>query len=164
MTDKNSTFIGNVGSRVLGPLTQRMYMGFPARITGISSAPNPSPAQFYPSYPDMNAKQYYLHTSSLSREEFNRQRTEGKNEHTGMSIFSTGRRVPVSTHVNYVSPMSGDMYLNKLKSLAVGKSSYNPTEAPVSYKAVNPSVVQSSLRRVRSSGSVAPKKKGFVHR
>ena len=52
-----------------------------------------------------------------------------------------------------------------MRAMAVGKSSYKvglPNEAPYSTKNYYPSGTRSSLRRARSGGCVAPKKKGAI--
>jgi len=67
--------------------------------------------------------------------------------------------------MNYIAPKDSSMYLNIKKSTAIGKSSYKvglPTEALLSTKNYYPSGTRSSVRRVRSGGCVAPKKKGAI--
>jgi hypothetical protein len=78
---------------------------------------------------------------------------------------SSNRQYSVSTHMNYIVPQPSSMYTNTLKSIAVGKSAYKvglPIEAPISTKCYYPSGTRTSLRRARSGGCVAPKKKGAI--
>ena len=67
--------------------------------------------------------------------------------------------------MNYIAPTPSSMYTNTLKSNAVGKSAYKqglPIEDPISSKCYYPSGTGTSLRRARSGGCVAPKKKGAI--
>jgi hypothetical protein len=81
-------------------------------------------------------------------------------------IYSSGRHLPVSTHTNYIQPIPSSMYLNIKKSVAIGKSGYKvglPVEAPISTKSYYPSGVRSAIRKARSGGCTAPKKKGSIY-
>lgn len=51
------------------------------------------------------------------------------------------------------------LYLNKKKAIAVGKQSYNN---PLSFNGNPTNDVKNAKKRMRSSGSVAPPKKGYV--
>jgi hypothetical protein len=65
----------------------------------------------------------------------------------------------------YIAPVASSMHIDKLKRNAVGKSSYKvglPQAAPISTKNYYPSGTRTSLRRARSGGCVAPKKKGAI--
>ena len=67
--------------------------------------------------------------------------------------------------MNYIVPPPSSMYTNTLKSKAIGKTVYKvglPIEAPISTKCYYPSGTRTSLRRTRSGGCVAPKKKGAI--
>jgi hypothetical protein len=80
-------------------------------------------------------------------------------------INSSQRQVPVSSHTNYISPLQSSMYVNIVKANAVGQSAYKvnlPNSAPTGTKSYYPSGTRSTLRRVRSGGCVAPKKKGAI--
>ena len=62
--------------------------------------------------------------------------------------------------------MASSLHNNVLKSQAVGKYAYKiglPDYAPVTTKNYYPSGTRSSLRRARSGGCVAPKKKGSIY-
>ena len=79
---------------------------------------------------------------------------------------STGKRYAVSTHNNYIPPVPSSMYVNIVKRTAVGKSGFKvglPSEAPITTKNYYPSGVRTSIRRVRSGGCTAPKKKGSIY-
>jgi hypothetical protein len=68
--------------------------------------------------------------------------------------------------MNYIAPLPGSMYTNVKKSIAIGKSVYKvglPLSAPISSKNYDTNVTNSARRRARSSGSVAPKKKGSIY-
>ena len=57
------------------------------------------------------------------------------------------------------------MYVNIVKSNAVGQSGYKvnlPNSAPISTKSYYPSGTRTTIKRVRSGGCVAPKKKGAI--
>ena len=80
--------------------------------------------------------------------------------------YSSQRRIPVSSHVNYIAPMDSSSRLDRLKSMTVGKSAYKvglPLAAPISTKNYYPSGTKSALQRARSAGSCAPKKKGSIY-
>ena len=73
--------------------------------------------------------------------------------------------VPVSSHTNYIPPVPSSLYVNVRKSNAVGQSAYKvnlPNAAPTGTKSYYPSGTRSTLRRARSGGCVAPKKKGAI--
>jgi hypothetical protein len=57
------------------------------------------------------------------------------------------------------------MQIQRKRALAVGKSSYKiglPVSDPISTKCYYPSGVRTTIKRVRSGGCVAPKKKGAI--
>ena len=81
-------------------------------------------------------------------------------------VYSSGRHLPVSTHANYIQPIPSSMYVNIKKSVAIGKSGYKvglPVEAPITTKNYYPSGVRSAIRKARSGGCTAPKKKGSIY-
>jgi hypothetical protein len=52
------------------------------------------------------------------------------------------------------------------KSISIGKSAFKvgmPIDAPISTKCYYPSGTRTTIRRVRSGGCVAPKKKGSIY-
>lgn len=79
---------------------------------------------------------------------------------------STHRQHSVSTHMNYIQPIPSSMYVNILKRTAIGKSGFKvglPLSAPISTKNYYPSGTRTTIRRARSGGCVAPKKKGSIY-
>ena len=53
-------------------------------------------------------------------------------------------------------------HINKRKNNAIGNSSTNHLSQEMSFSSIDKPTVNSALRKVRSGGSVAPKKKGSV--
>ena len=83
----------------------------------------------------------------------------------GYQINSSGRMISTSSHTNYIPPVPSSLYLNKLRSNAVGQSAYKvnlPNNIPIGTKSYYPSGTRSTIKRVRSGGCVAPKKKGAI--
>ena len=81
-------------------------------------------------------------------------------------IYSSGRQIPFSTHTNYIEPIPSSMYVNIKKSIAVGKSGYKvglALQEPITTKNYYPSGVKTTIRRARSGGCTAPKKKGSIY-
>ena len=166
------TYDNYVNAPILGPLSTGQYpCAMPYHSYGVLNGIRPTPPQFFPSqappYSEENTipRQQYLRTC-LSVAALARQRALGKLSRPMSSYsFSTGKHTPVSTHMNYIVPQPSSMYTNTLKSIAVGKTAYKvglPIEAPTSTKCYYPSGTRTSLRRARSGGCVAPKKKGAI--
>jgi type II secretory pathway pseudopilin PulG len=112
-----------------------------------------------------NARHQYLRTS-VNNQALQQQIALGKaSAPLGYVINSSQRQVPVSSHTNYIPPIQSSMYVNILKSNAVGQSGYKvnlPNSTPISTKNYYPSGTRSSIRRARSGGCTAPKKKGAI--
>jgi hypothetical protein len=153
----------------------------------------PNPPLFYPSqepvYSDMmsNQRQAYLRTATKRQDLNSPNIRKGIDKYVQQGVFdaglqnlgllnpstptmmfssSTGRRFPVSTHTNYIEPIPSSMYLNILKRTAVGKSGFKvglPLDSPITTKNYYPSGVRTTIRRVRSGGCTAPKKKGSIY-
>jgi hypothetical protein len=67
--------------------------------------------------------------------------------------------------MNYIPPIDSSLYVNIKKSNAVGQTAYKvnlPNAAPTGTKSYYPSGTRSTIRRARSGGCVAPKKKGAI--
>lgn len=65
-----------------------------------------------------------------------------------------------------ISPQSASLRTAEIKRNAVGKASYKqglPLESSLGYKDYNNNDTRDALRRARSGGSVAPKKKGSLY-
>ena len=173
-----STNIGSVSynnyvnAPITGPLsTNQTPCQIPYHSYGILSGIRPTPPQFYsmqePVYADMNSnmRKQYLRTA-ISQTVKARQLALGKmSVPQAYVINSSQRQVPVSTHTNYIPPLSSSLYVNIVKANAVGQSGFKinlPNSAPTGTKNYYPSGTRSTLRRARSGGCVAPKKKGAI--
>jgi hypothetical protein len=156
-----------------GPLSTNQYPAtIPYHSYGILPGIRPTPPQFYPMqepiYAEMNtnARQQYLRTA-VNRVDLVKQREAAKlSRPNTYHVGSTSREYAVSTHMNYIAPIPSSMRLNQLKSNAIGKSAYKvglPDSAFIGTKSYYPSGTRTSLRRARSGGCVAPKKKGSIY-
>lgn len=173
-----STNIGSVSynnyvnAPITGPLsTNQTPAQIPYHSYGVLTGIRPTPPQFYPSqtpvYAEMNtnARHQYLRTS-VSNQLLQQQIALGKNSPPLAYVVQTSQRqVPISSHTNYIPPIPSSLYVNILKSNAVGQTAYKvnlPNNAPTSTKCYYPSGTRSTIRRARSGGCVAPKKKGAI--
>jgi hypothetical protein len=173
-TSKGSVSYDNyVNAPITGPLSTNQYPAtIPYHSYGTLIGIRPTPPQFYPLqepvYSEMNTnmRQQYLRTS-VNPETLEKQKNLAKlSPPMSFHSMSTNKQYAVSTHMNYIEPISSSMYVNIKKSNAVGQSGYKvnlPNSAPISTKNYFPSGTRSSLRRVRSGGCVAPAKKGSIH-
>ena len=162
-----------VNAPITGPLSTNQYPGIiPYHSYGTLVGIRPTPPQFYPSqepvYAEMNtnARQQYLRTS-ISKQRLQQQIALAKvSLPMAYIVNSSQRQVAVSTHTNYIPPVPSSLYVNTLKSNAVGQSAYKvnlPNAAPISTKNYMPSSTRTSLRRARSGGCTAPRKKGSIY-
>ncbi len=172
-----STSIGSmnynnyVNSRITGPLSTNQYPGtIPYHSYGTLVGIRPTPPLFYPSQEPVAADQFtnsrhqYFRTAE-SAQSLAIQRERALNSTGVFTSKSSQRQYNVSTHMNYIPPTDSSLHIQKMRANAVGKSSYKvglPVEAPSSTKNYYPSGTRSSLRRARSGGCVAPKKKGAI--
>jgi hypothetical protein len=173
-----STNIGSVSynnyvhSRITGPLsTNQTPCQIPYHSYGTLTGIRPTPPQFYPSqepvYSDMNSnmRKQYLRTA-ISQTVKAQQIALGKlSTPQAYIVNSSQRQIPVSSHTNYIPPLPSSMYINTLKANAVGQSAYKvnlPNNVPISTKNYSQSSVRSTIRRARSGGCTAPKKKGAI--
>jgi hypothetical protein len=173
-TSKGSVSYDNyVNAPITGPLSTNQYPGnIPYHSYGTLVGIRPTPPQFYPLqepvYAEMNTnvRQQYLRTS-VNQETLEKQKKLAKlSPPISFHSMSTGKQYALSSHMNYIEPISSSMYVNIKKSNAVGQSGYKvnlPNSAPISTKNYFPSSTRSSLRRARSGGCVAPAKKGSVY-
>ena len=170
----SQSFQGYVNTPVGGPLNSSQYpYSMPYHNYSILTGQRPTPPQFFPGqepvYSDMsvNARAQYLRATSISSTEKAAQDALGKQSTPITKVsYSTQRKIPVSSHMNYIEPISGSMYTNILKSISVGKSAYKvglPLNAPIGTGNYDTSFRRSALRRARSGGCTAPKKKGSVY-
>jgi hypothetical protein len=172
-----STSIGSmnynnyVNSRITGPLSTNQYPAtIPYHSYGTLVGIRPTPPFFYPSQEPVAADQFtnsrhqYFRTAE-SAKALAIQRERALNSTGVFTSQSSQRQYNVSTHMNYIPPTDSSLHIQKMRANAVGKSSYKvglPVEAPYSTKNYYPSGTRSSLRRARSGGCVAPKKKGAI--
>lgn len=173
-----STNIGSVSynnyvnAPITGPLnTNQTPCQIPYHSYGILTGVRPTPQQFYPTqepvYADMNSnmRKQYLRTA-ISQSVKAQQFALGKmTVPQAYIINSSQRQVPISSHTNYIAPIQSSMYVNILKANAVGQTAYKvnlPDSAPTSTKSYYPSGTRHVIRRARSGGCVAPKKKGAI--
>lgn len=167
----------NIGSKsydgvyapVNGALSTSQYPNtLPYHSYGILNGLRPTPPYFYPTQSPVNSNMYsnmrkqYLRAGGNKNSENN---YSLETYHTtAYNINSSNKKIPIS-NAKFNKPLSSDLYLNKLKSNAIGKSSYKiglPNNAPISTKNYCPPTSRSALRKTRSSGCVAPKKKGAI--
>lgn len=173
-----STNIGSVSynnyvnAPITGPLSTNQFpCVMPYHSYGILPGIRPTPPQFYPMqepvYADMNSnmRKQYLRTA-ISQTVKAQQLALGKMSiPQSYVINSSQRQVPVSTHTNYIPPIPSSLYVNIVKSNAVGQTAYKvnlPNSEPTGTKSYYPSGTRSTIRRARSGGCVAPKKKGAI--
>lgn len=165
----SSTYNGYVNAPITGPLsTNQTPSQIPYHSYGILAGIRPTPPQFKePTYASMdtNMRKQYLRTC-ISQSVKAQQLALGKMAAPQSYIISSSQRqVPVSSHTNYIPPIQSSMYVNIVKSNAVGQTAYKvnlPNSAPTGTKSYYPSGTRSTIRRARSGGCVAPKKKGAI--
>jgi len=161
-----------VNAPITGPLsTNQTPCHIPYHNYGALTGIRPTPPFFYPMqepvYSEMNSnmRKQYLRTA-IGQSVKARQTALGKSSSSQLYVVnSSQRKVPVSGHCNYIPPIPSSMYVNIVKANAVGQSAYKvklPNSAPISSKSYYPSGVRSTIKRVRSGGCTAPKKKGAI--
>ena len=173
--------------------TNQYPNALPYHSYGTLTGRRPNPPLFYPMqqpvYSDMmsNARQQYLRTATKRQDINSPNIRKGLDKYVQQGVLdaglqnngllnpspssmlysqSTGRRFNVSTHTNYIEPIPSSMYVNILKRTAVGKSGFKvglPLTEPISTKNYYPSGTRTTIRRARSGGCVAPKKKGSIY-
>jgi len=167
------SYNGYVNAPITGPLsTNQTAFHMPYHSYGTLNGIRPTPPQFYPSQEPINTemntnmRQQYLRATAIGPKSLAKQIEISKfSPPLGYQINSSGRMISTSSHMNYIAPISGDSYINILKSKAIGKSAYKvglPTNALISTKNYYPSGTRHVIKRVRSGGCVAPKKKGAI--
>jgi hypothetical protein len=170
----SQAFQGYVNTPVTGPLTTNNYpFSMMYHSYGILNGQRPTPQQFLPgqeplnSEMNVNARRQYIRATDVSVQQKAKEDALGKLSAPITKVsYSSQRQFAVSSHVNYIAPMSSSSHLDRLKSVAVGKSAYKvglPLAAPITSKNYYPSGTRSALQRARSAGSTAPKKKGSIY-
>ena len=172
-TSKGSMSYDNyVNTPIFGPLSTNQYpCTIPYHSYGTLTGSRPTPPQFYPSqepvYADMNTNaRHHFYRTAVSNAAKYAQINAAKLS-TPMSFYntSTHRHYAVSTHTNYIPPIQSSMYVDLKKSTAVGQNAYKiglANNVPVTTKNYYPSGTRSTIKRARSGGCVAPKKKGAI--
>jgi len=93
--------------------------------------------------------------------------TQGATFYMGRRTFINKVSNPSETHQPILSKKkkfnnTAAEHINKRKNNAIGNSSTNHLSQEMAFSSIDKSGVNSALRKVRSGGSVAPKKKGGV--
>jgi hypothetical protein len=161
-----------VNAPITGPLsTNQTPSQIPYHSYGTLVGIRPTPPQFYPSQEPVNASMntnarlHYLRTSATPQALKIQRERAIMSANNSFFNYSTGKRYVTSGHMNYITPIPSSMYVNIRKKNAVGQSGYKvnlPEQAPISTKNYYPSGVRSTIRRMRSGGCTAPKKKGAI--
>ena len=167
------SYNGYVNAPITGPLsTDQTPTQIPYHSYGILTGIRPTPPQFYPSqepvYANMNSnmRKQYLRTAISQTVKANQIALGKMSVPHSYVINSSQRQVPVSSHTNYIPPIPSSMYVNIVKANAVGQTAYKvklPNDAPTGTKSYYPSGTRSTIRRARSGGCTAPKKKGSIY-
>ena len=167
------SYNGYVNAPITGPLsTDQTPAQIPYHSYGILTGIRPTPPQFYPSqepvYANMNSnmRKQYLRTAISQTVKANQIALGNMSVPHSYVINSSQRQVPVSSHTNYIPPIPSSMYVNIVKANAVGQTAYKvklPNDAPTGTKSYYPSGTRSTIRRARSGGCTAPKKKGSIY-
>jgi hypothetical protein len=159
---------------VYGPLSTNKYPPVSGvHYLGTLNGQRPTPMQFYPyqsppyAADNTNSRIQYVRAQAFTQHQLALQRALGKESpSSSFQDYSTNRQHPTTTHMNYIAPIPSSMYVNIKKSNAVGQSAYKvglPLAAPITTKSYYPSGTRTTLRRARSGGCVAPKKKGSIY-
>jgi len=150
-----------------GPLSHQYPCAMPSTNLGTLPGPTPNPPLFYPSqepvYANMfqNARHVYARTAQTNHAQIIA-RQKALTASVPYYSYSSQINRSVSGHMNYIAPQSSSQRLDRLKAVAIGKNSYVPANSLYSTKNYFPTEVRSKLRRARSGGCVAPKKKGAI--
>lgn len=169
-----TTFSGYVRAPINGPLDSSQYpSAMPYHSYGILTGQRPTPPQFYPgqepvnSVMNTNARAQYLRATDLTTLQKSIQDALGKQSRPLTKVsYSSNRQYAVSSHMNYIAPVDYSLYLNQLKSVSIGQSAYKvglALDEPIGSKSYDTSYRRSALRRARSGGCTAPKKKGSIY-
>jgi hypothetical protein len=154
----------------MGPISHKLPFSMLQHNNGVLFGKNQTPPQFFPSQEPLNSdmstnlRSIFKRTTGVSSSTTIIQNEFGKlSRPTAKYSFATQTRTPVSTHINYVTPISSSMHITKLKSLAIGTSTYLNNTNETSSKSYSPNDAKRAEQRSRSGGCVAPKKKGTIY-
>lgn len=165
---------GFLNAPITGPLNSSQYpLAMPYHSYGTLTGIRPTPPQFLPSQTplnsemNVNARRNYVASTSIGvKEKFEQDKLGKLSQPTTKVSYSSQRQYAISSHMNYIKPIDSSSRIDILKSRAIGKSSYKiglPTDAPISTKSYDRSYMRSCVRRSRSGGCTAPKKKGSIY-
>lgn len=173
-----STSIGSmsynnyVNTPIFGPLSTNNYpSAMPYHSYGTLIGKRPNPPLFYPSQEPVYSDQYSIYRRRYFRTAESvaglAKQRERAIQSAGQGFYSsnTGKYYNVSNHLNYIKPIDSSMQIQRKRTIAIGKSSYKiglPDYAPCSTKNYYPSGVRTTIKRMRSGGCTAPKKKGAI--
>jgi hypothetical protein len=145
--------------------TNRFPAALPYHSYGVLKGIRPTPPQFYPGQEPVyasqntNARAIYFRATGIRPHPH-----AEKNLSTTTSYSFSGETYhPVSTHMNYISPIPSSMRTTQLKSVAVGKTAYPTGIITTSTKNYEPSFTRTCIQRARNGGCTAPKKKGSIY-
>jgi hypothetical protein len=169
----SSSFNNYVNTPIFGPLSTNQYpFAMPYHSYGTLYGKSPNPPLFYPSQEppagDQNTNsrhQYFRTAESALGAQMKRDLQVSKKVGGLFFSKSTQRQFAQSGHTNYIPPVDSSLRTQKLRSNAVGKSGYKiglPLAAPYSTKNYDKSFTNTCIKRVRSGGCTAPKKKGAI--
>jgi hypothetical protein len=167
----SSSYNNYLNTLITAPLNTNKYPNvLPYHSYGILNGKRPTPPQFF-SYQEpinsnmnTNMRAQYLRSTGFSNEQINIFNINGKKTSPNIYNLTSKRDFAQSTHTNYITPIPSSMYINIKKSKSIGKSSFKiglPINSPISTKNYFASNVKSTLKRVRSGGTIAPKKKNI---
>lgn len=165
---------GYLNTPINGPLNSSQYPNaMPYHSYGTLIGIRPTPPQFFPyqtppnSEMNVNARRQYIASTSIGVKEKYEQDKLGKLSAPSTKISqSSQRQYAISTHMNYIKPIDSSSRVDILKSRTIGKSAYKiglSNEDPISTKSYDKSYMRSCLRKSRSGGCTAPKKKGSIY-
>jgi hypothetical protein len=169
-----SSSSGFLNTPINDPLNSSQYpCAMPYHNYGTLTGIRPTPPQFLPSQTPLNsemgvnARRHYVAATSIGvKEKFEQDRLGKLSQPITKVSYSSQRQYSISSHMNYIKPIDSSSRVDILKSRAIGKSSYKvglPNEAPISTKSYDKSYVKSCVRRARSGGCTAPKKKSSIY-
>jgi hypothetical protein len=140
---------GYLYTQAYGPLSHQYPFAMPPHSSGNLIGLRPNPPSFYPSD----------NTGEYANSRYNYYRTIPSTKPTAHDFDIQTKKKKICGN------NSSSLNTDYLKKVAIGKSSYKiglPNTADLTYRSYNKNDVKQALQKVRSSGSVAPKKKGAI--
>lgn len=168
----SSSYNNYLNTPITAPLNTNNYPNvLPYHSYGVLTGKKPNPPQFFPyqepinSNMNTNMRAQYLRSTGFSNKQLTLFDINGKKSSPNIYNLTSKRQFGQSTHTNYITPIPSSMHTNIIKSKSIGKTIFKVgllLNSPISTKNYSTSTTNSSLRRVRSGGTIAPKKKGFI--